>query len=120
MSETGAEYGRLQSVCHNAVGLCVSLWGCPLPHRHWRHRRLSSHTGGFPHLGGAAGSDVEEYDDAEDPGYVREDVRGQDAFMARELDLSDDDASGRGADVYHRALLMRASPEARLGMRCWK
>jgi len=56
---------------------------------------------------------VEEYDDAEDLGYVREDVRGQDAFMARELDLSDDDAGGRGADVYHRALLLRAGQEAR-------
>ena len=83
-------------------------------------QRLSSRTGGFPRLDGAAGSDVEEYDDAEDPGYVREDVRGQDAFMARELDLSDDDASGRGADVYHRALLMRAGPEARLGARFWE
>jgi hypothetical protein len=58
---------------------------------------------------------VEEYDDAEDLGYVREDVRGQDAFMARELDLSDDDAGGRGADVYHRALLLRAGQEARPG-----
>ncbi|KAK9821720.1 hypothetical protein WJX81_003748 [Elliptochloris bilobata] len=71
--------------------------------------------GGSPGLGGVAGSDVEEYEDAEDVGYVREDVRGQDAFMARELDLSDDDASGRGADVYHRALLMRAGQELGAG-----
>ena len=33
--------------------------------------------------------DWDEYEDEDDPGYVREDIRGQDAFAARELDASD-------------------------------
>ncbi|BDA40915.1 probable dual specificity tyrosine-phosphorylation-regulated kinase at C-terminar half [Coccomyxa sp. Obi] len=48
--------------------------------------------------------DSDEYEDDDDPGYVREDIRCQDAFVARELDMSDEDGSTRGVDVYHRAL----------------
>ncbi len=51
--------------------------------------------------------DSDEYEDDDDPGYVREDIRCQDAFVARELDMSDEDGSTRGADVYHRALAMQ-------------
>ena len=38
----------------------------------------------------------DEYSDDEDPGYKRQDIRGQEAFIARELDLSDDEGSHRG------------------------
>ncbi|KAK9803910.1 hypothetical protein WJX72_004019 [[Myrmecia] bisecta] len=49
------------------------------------------------------GSDIDEYSDDEDPGYAREDIRGQEAFVARELDHSDDENSaGRSAYGYHR------------------
>lgn len=41
-------------------------------------------------------SDSDEYSDDEDPGYTREDIRGQEAFITRELDLSDDEGSHRG------------------------
>lgn len=41
-------------------------------------------------------SDSDEYFDDEDPGYTRQDIRGQEAFIARELDLSDDEGSHRG------------------------
>lgn len=51
-----------------------------------------------------AGEESDEYEDDEDPGYVREEIRCQDAFASRELDASDEDGSGRGEDVYHRAL----------------
>jgi hypothetical protein len=62
----------------------------------------------------AAGAheDHDEYEDDDDPGYVREDIRGQEAFIARELDISDEDGSGRGADVYHQAIACRS--QARL------
>lgn len=48
--------------------------------------------------------DWDEYVDEEDPGYFREDIRGQDAFVARELDVSDADGSRRAMDIYHQAL----------------
>ena len=48
--------------------------------------------------------DWDEYEDEDDPGYVREDIRGQDAFAARELDVSDADGSRRAMDLYHRAM----------------
>ncbi len=41
-------------------------------------------------------SDSDEYSDEEDPGYSRQDIRGQEAFISRELDLSDDEGSHRG------------------------
>ncbi|DBA95987.1 TPA: hypothetical protein ACH3X1_001498 [Trebouxia sp. C0004] len=41
-------------------------------------------------------SDSDEYSDDEDPGYSRQDIRGQEAFISRELDLSDDEGSHRG------------------------
>lgn len=41
-------------------------------------------------------SDSDEYSDDDDPGYTRQDIRGQEAFIARELDLSDDEGSHRG------------------------
>ena len=44
----------------------------------------------------ASGSDHDEYSDDDDPGYTRQDIRGQEAFIARELDLSDDEGSHRG------------------------
>lgn len=53
------------------------------------------------------GEDSDEYEDDEDPGYVREDIRCQDAFVTRELDTSDEDGSTRGADVYHQALAIQ-------------
>ncbi len=46
----------------------------------------------------------DEYADEEDPGYVREDIHGQDAFVARELDVSDADGSRRAMDLYHQAM----------------
>lgn len=48
--------------------------------------------------------DCDEYEDEEDPGYIREDIRGQDAFVARELDVSDADGSRRAMDLYHQAM----------------
>ena len=42
------------------------------------------------------GSDSDEYSDDEDPGYSRQDIRGQEAFISRELNLSDDEGSHRG------------------------
>ena len=41
-------------------------------------------------------SDSDEYSDDDDPGYSRQDIRGQEAFISRELDLSDDEGSHRG------------------------
>ena len=41
-------------------------------------------------------SDSDEYSDDDDPGYTRQDIRGQEAFISRELDLSDDEGSHRG------------------------
>lgn len=41
-------------------------------------------------------SDSDDYSDDDDPGYTRQDIRGQEAFIARELDLSDDEGSHRG------------------------
>ena len=49
-------------------------------------------------------ADWDEYIDEEDPGYIREDIRGQDAFVARELDVSDADGSRRAMDLYHQAM----------------
>ena len=48
--------------------------------------------------------DWDEYEDEDDPGYVREDIRGQDAFAARELDASDAGGGARAMDLYHRAM----------------
>ena len=48
--------------------------------------------------------DWDEYEDEDDPGYVREDIRGQDAFAARELDAADADGSRRAMDLYHQAM----------------
>ena len=48
--------------------------------------------------------DWDEYEDEDDPGYVREDIRGQDAFAARELDASDADGGRRAMDLYHQAV----------------
>ena len=48
--------------------------------------------------------DWDEYEDEDDPGYVREDIRGQDAFAARELDVSDADGGRRAMDLYHQAM----------------
>lgn len=47
--------------------------------------------------------DVDEYSDDNDPGYTREHIRGQDAFIAREIDPSDEDASQQGLKLYHEA-----------------
>eukprot|EP00884_Botryococcus_braunii_P011931 jgi/Botrbrau1/20739/Bobra.0058s0067.1 len=47
---------------------------------------------------------ADEYIDDEDVGYSRQDVSGQDAFVSREIDLSDDDATGRGGILYHKAM----------------
>lgn len=41
-------------------------------------------------------SDSNEYSDDDDPGYTRQDIRGQEAFISCELDLSDDEGSHRG------------------------
>ena len=41
-------------------------------------------------------SDSDEYSDDEDPGYSRQDIRGQETFISRELDLSDDEGSHPG------------------------
>lgn len=45
--------------------------------------------------------DADEYSDDDDPGYTRHDIRGQEAFIAQELDLSDDDASHRDPIEFH-------------------
>ena len=45
-------------------------------------------------------SDSDEYSDDDDPGYTRQDIRGQEAFISRELDLSDDEGSHRGPLSY--------------------
>ncbi len=60
--------------------------------------------------------DWDDYDDEDDPGYVREDIRGQDAFAARELDVSDADGSRRAMDLYHQA--MDPSAQVRLPLAC--
>lgn len=44
---------------------------------------------------------LDEYSDNDDPGYRRQDIRGQEAFIAQELDLSDDEASHRGPIDFH-------------------
>lgn len=44
---------------------------------------------------------LDEYSDDDDPGYRRQDIRGQEAFIARELDLSDDEASHQGPADFH-------------------
>ena len=49
----------------------------------------------------------DEYDDDEDVGYTREDIHGQESFVSRELDVSDGDGSGRGAEMYHQAVALR-------------
>ena len=50
-----------------------------------------------------SGSGQDEYSDDEDPGYWREAVRRQGAFVLTELDRSDDEHSpGRSAFGYHR------------------
>ena len=41
-------------------------------------------------------SDSDDYSDDDDPGYTRQDIQGQEAFISRELDLSDDEGSHRG------------------------
>lgn len=51
-----------------------------------------------------AEADWDDYIDEEDPGYIREDIRGQDAFVARELDVRDADGSRRAMDLYHQAM----------------
>lgn len=53
---------------------------------------------GSPTLG-----EVDEYSSDGDVGYVRKRVAHQQAFIARELDLSDEDGSARGTDLYHQA-----------------
>lgn len=65
-----------------------------------------------------ADEDYDEYDDDDDPGYIREDIRGQEAFIARELDINDEDGSSRGADVYHQALAYRNQARAQLAKLC--
>ena len=47
--------------------------------------------------------DVDEYSDDDDVGYVREYIRGQEAFVAREVDQSDEDGSQLGMRLYHKA-----------------
>lgn len=47
---------------------------------------------------------MDEYVDDDDVGYCRHDIPGQDAFIAREIDMSDDDGTGRGNMLYHKAL----------------
>ena len=47
-------------------------------------------------LEGTHHSGSDEYSDDDDPGYTRQDIRGQEAFISRELDLSDDEGSHRG------------------------
>jgi len=56
--------------------------------------------GGTPYFGGG---EEDEYSDAEDVGYVREYIRGQEAFAANEVDLSDGDHSQKGMRLYHQA-----------------
>ena len=46
-------------------------------------------------------AELDEYSDNDDPGYRRQDIRGQEAFIAQELDLSDDEASHRGPTDFH-------------------
>ena len=46
---------------------------------------------------------MDEYSDEEDVGYVREYIRGQEAFAANEVDLSDGDHSQKGLRLYHQA-----------------
>ena len=58
---------------------------------------------GTHRLAGFTSGDADEYSDEDDVGYVREYIRGQDAFIAREIDLSDEDASQRGLRLYHDA-----------------
>lgn len=55
-------------------------------------------------FGRASEDGVDEYLDEEDCGYVRQDIRGQDAFVAREIDATDDDGTARGSELYHQAL----------------
>lgn len=45
--------------------------------------------------------ETDEYSDDDDPGYTRQDIRGQEAFIARELDLSDDNTSHCGPVEFH-------------------
>lgn len=67
-----------------------------------RPHLLQCHTSNFLLVGQqqhdekAHESDSDEYSDDEDPGYSRQDIRGQEAFISRELDLSDDEGSHRG------------------------
>lgn len=67
-----------------------------------RPHLLQCHTSNFLLVGQqqhdekARESDSDEYSDDEDPGYSRQDIRGQEAFISRELDLSDDEGSHRG------------------------
>ena len=46
---------------------------------------------------------MDEYSDDGDVGYVRKRVTHQQAFIARELDLSDEDGSARGTSLYQQA-----------------
>lgn len=72
--------------------------------RAWVGRCLMCRHASLAGKRGDAGEESDEYEDDDDPGYVREEIRCQDAFVSRELDASNEDGSGRGEDVYHRAL----------------
>ena len=64
--------------------------------------RFAGQTSGYSERG----DDVDEYEDEDDLGYVREYIRGQAAFRARELIFEDD--SSDAMRLYHQA---RASQE---------
>ena len=68
----------------------VHYWTAPIPtyliHSADQHQSA----------GNTRNSDSDEYSDDDDPGYTRQDIRGQEAFISRELDLSDDEGSHRG------------------------
>ena len=54
---------------------------------------------------------MDEYSDEEDVGYVREYIRGQEAFAANEVDLSDGDHSQKGLRLYHQAKGLEGSQQ---------
>ena len=70
-----------------------------------RHRAAVRPSGFLPRPAPAPGQD--EYSDDDDPGYWREPVRRQDAFVLTELKHSDDESSP-GRRAYHRCAAAEA------------
>ena len=84
---------------YHAVPLCVRKWQLAMGRRlSWAS--IALRLAGFPpRPAGAPGQD--EYSDDDDPGYWREPVRRQDAFVLTELKHSDDESSPVRR-AYHR------------------